>query len=277
MRVMYREFVPDPPLRPFVDRLWVLEGPAAAIDTGPIPPDGCAEIIVHAGDPFAGRGADGRLHPQERVLVAGQATRAIDLAPQGVARIAGARLRPAGARALLRLPQSEITNRIVPLAEIHRGLARALADDVATRQELNGMAEAMAAAIASAAASGGPPASPAARAVAHALGRRGLVRVAGLATAAGVGARQLERLFLDHVGVPPKLFLRIVRFQEVLRALRETPERPDWARLAVEHGFYDQAHFIRDFREFAGATPAAWQVTEESLTAIFSPLRRSDG
>jgi AraC-like DNA-binding protein len=275
MSVIYREFAPPAALRPYVDRVWLLEGPAAAIESGPIPPDGRTEIIVHAGDPFARRDEDGGMRVQERVLIAGQATRALDLAPQGHARLVGARLHPAGAHALLRVPQHELTDAVVPLGTLAPRLARRLADDVATRQEPDGMADALACVLAGAAASAPTPPSPAARAVDHALARRGLVRVGDLATAAGVSRRQLERVFLDQVGLSPKLFLRIIRFQEALGALRDRPARPDWARVAVEHGFYDQAHFIRDFRAFAGATPGALPITDESLTAIFSAIRRT--
>lgn len=272
--VVYREFAPQAALRAYVDRLWLLEGPASAIESGPIPPDGRTEIIVHAGDPFARRDADGALRVQERVLMAGQATRALELVPQGHARLVGARLHPAGAHALLRVPQHELANAVVSLDTLAPRLARRLADDVATRQETEGMAEALSRALAGAAASTPAASSPAARAVDRALACRGLVRVDGLATGAGLSRRQLERVFLDQVGLSPKLFLRIIRFQEALGALRDRPERPDWARVAVEHGFYDQAHFIRDFRAFAGATPGALPITDESLTAIFSAIRR---
>jgi AraC-like DNA-binding protein len=275
MSLSYREVRPGPALRSLVDRIWVLEGPAEAIDAGPIAPDGHPEIIVHAGDPFAERGADGRLHVQERVLFAGQTTRAIRLAPQGTARIVGARLHPAGARAFVGVPQHELVNQIAPLVAVHPALARRLRDDVASRQEGSGLAEAFEHVL-TAAAPHDPTPSPAARAVALARRRGGLVRVGELAAAVGLSARQLERVFLESVGVPPKLLLRILRFQEVLGALRGQPPRPDWARLAAEHGFYDQAHFIRDFRAFTGVTPSAWQVSDESLTAMFSALRRAD-
>jgi AraC-like DNA-binding protein len=271
--VHYREVPPRPALRPYVERFWFLEGPAGAIATGPIPPDGRAEIVVHAGDPFAARDAGGAPRVQDRVLLAGQATRAVDLVPRGYARIVGARLRPAGARALLSVPQHELTDRIVSLQTVQPRLARALRDDVASRQEPDGLVAALERAIGRHLVPADRP-SPATLAVSLALARRGLVRVRDLAAAGGVGARQLERLFLDRVGIPPKLFLRIVRFQEVLAALRDRRASPDWARLAVEHGFYDQAHFIHDFRAFTGATPGAWEVSDESLTAIFSALGR---
>jgi AraC-like DNA-binding protein len=114
----------------------------------------------------------------------------------------------------------------------------------------------------------------AAEAVSIGTRRKGLVQVGDLARQLRVSSRRLERLFAEHVGLPPKLFLRVVRFQEVLRGLRGETNATTWAQRAAQHGFYDQAHFIRDFKTFVGESPAAWHVGDESLAAVFSTLRR---
>jgi len=117
--------------------------------------------------------------------------------------------------------------------------------------------------------------SPARLAIAHAQYRRGLVRVPALARKAGLSARQLERVFAERIGLPPKTYLKIIRFQEVLHSLRDGAPSRTWAEIATSHGYYDQAHFIRDFKTFVGTAPSAWQISDESLTAFFSALRRS--
>jgi len=61
--------------------------------------------------------------------------------------------------------------------------------------------------------------------------------------------------FREALGVTPKLFSRIVRFRRTL-ALMRRDQRPSWSRLAVEAGYYDQAHLIREVRVLSGATPA---------------------
>jgi len=273
--VFYREFRPSPSLDDVVDRLWWLEGPAELIGAEPIPPDGRTEIIVHGGDPFEQRDPDGHWRVQTRVLFAAQATRAVQVRPRGHARIVGARLRPTGAHALFGCPQDAIANQILELDLLDRPLARALGDDVATRESGEAMVAALDRALVRAhrAAS---TSSPAAAAVTIALGRRGLVKVADLASQLHLSARQVERVFNERVGLSPKVFLRIVRFQEVLGGLRsEAPDagRP-WAEIAVRHGFYDQAHFIRDFKAFVGESPGAWSITPESLAAVFSAVGR---
>jgi AraC-like DNA-binding protein len=86
------------------------------------------------------------------------------------------------------------------------------------------------------------------------LRSNGAAQVKDLASNAGIPRRHLERVFLRSVGIGPKLFSRIVRFQHLLRA----PQR-DWARMAADSGYFDQAHLIRDFRQFTGQTPMAWR------------------
>ncbi len=113
-------------------------------------------------------------------------------------------------------------------------------------------------------------------AIAYAHQRRGLVRVPELARHVGVSPRQLERVFAERVGVTPKNYLRVMRFQEVLRTLRGGVRSTAWAEVATSHGYYDQAHFIRDFKMFVGVTPGAWHISDESLTAVFSALRRAE-
>jgi len=109
----------------------------------------------------------------------------------------------------------------------------------------------------------------------------GCVSVDALAGACGLSARQLERRFLDAVGLGPKRLARILRFQRVFRAVAAEPaldsaagQRPNWAVVAVDCGYYDQAHLIRDFHAFAGEAPAALFSVQAALTHHFTRRRR---
>jgi AraC-like DNA-binding protein len=73
----------------------------------------------------------------------------------------------------------------------------------------------------------------------------------------GMSQRRLAQLFHEQVGVSPKTFHRVRRFQHTLQRLRRV-RRVDWATLAVECGYYDQAHLSHDFRQIAGMTPSAY-------------------
>jgi hypothetical protein len=121
--LIYRERAPGPRLSEFVERLWWLEGSVDEIVAEPIPPDGHAEIVVHGGEPFREAVRGGGTLRQERVLLAGQATRPVPVAPGGFARVVGARLRPDAAHALFGAPQSELADRVVDLRDLDPRLA----------------------------------------------------------------------------------------------------------------------------------------------------------
>src|ERR1700744_734521 len=74
----------------------------------------------------------------------------------------------------------------------------------------------------------------------------------------GLSPRTFTRRFRDHTGLTPNRFARIQRLQRLLAAV-EPGRTADWARLAAEHGYCDQAHLIDDFRELTGVTPGAYR------------------
>lgn len=82
-------------------------------------------------------------------------------------------------------------------------------------------------------------------------------RVAALVEASGRSHRRFIAGFRDAAGLSPKRYARVQRFKRLLRALTATP-RPDWAQLALDAGYFDQSHLIREFREFAGVSPRAY-------------------
>src|SRR5688572_7909993 len=117
--------------------------PAGTTTVDPVLPDGHSEVIVHCGDPFREVLPDGSLRTQERLLVAGQFQRAVRLSPSGASLMAGARLLPHGAAALFRIPQHELTDRIVDLETVDPKLARRLSDDVFGRVDHEELAKAL--------------------------------------------------------------------------------------------------------------------------------------
>lgn len=83
---------------------------------------------------------------------------------------------------------------------------------------------------------------------------KGMPRVAEVAGIAGLSPRQFERRFIDEMGVAPKLFAKVTRFQMVLDA-RIMGGNASWLTLAHQFGYHDQMHMIRDFRGLTGLTP----------------------
>lgn len=95
----------------------------------------------------------------------------------------------------------------------------------------------------------------------------GIHRVSAMATASGLSTRQFERRFLAQVGLPPKLYARIIRFNAVLDHKLRFPSRP-WGRVANDHDYYDQMHFVHDCQEFTGEAPSRFLAQLEGLPAF---------
>jgi AraC-like DNA-binding protein len=245
----YQEYAPGPRLARWVHCFWVLEGTGPALDA--ILPDGRMEMVLHFGEPFRG---------QPRSFLVGQQRRPVEVEPIGRVGVMGVRFRPGGACAFLGFPQHEATDRMIPLdaiwgvAELEEQVAEARSDSdrVASVEGflLGRLRERWTA----------PAALEAA--VARIFASRGSLTVEELAAGR---PRQLGESFRQIVGISPKLLSRLVRFQEVLR--RMAGRR--WVWTALECGYYDQAHLIRDFREFAGQSPGVYAAGRHPLGECF--------
>ncbi|WP_426060563.1 helix-turn-helix domain-containing protein [Hymenobacter sp. B1770] len=89
------------------------------------------------------------------------------------------------------------------------------------------------------------------------LERNGQLSVDEMAREANISRRQLERRFRDVLKVPPKLFTEMTRFAHVFQLLHEQPQA-NWSDITYACGYFDQAHFIREFRRFTGETPKGY-------------------
>ncbi len=118
-----------------------------------------------------------------------------------------------------------------------------------------------------------PPALEAARrAVARIVDTAGTSGVTALASDLAVTPRTLRRHFLDAVGLPPKTFAAVTRFNHVVVDLHSRPDT-DWLHLVHRHGYADQSHLGRDFRRFAGVSPTAYRATAQTLDRELNPPR----
>jgi AraC-like DNA-binding protein len=86
----------------------------------------------------------------------------------------------------------------------------------------------------------------------------GQIQVGTVTRILGVSNRTLERKFRNILGFPPKMFIRLVRFQKVLEKLRSNQSLPQLADIAYEFGYADQSHFIHDFKELSGYLPGSF-------------------
>lgn len=87
--------------------------------------------------------------------------------------------------------------------------------------------------------------------------RKGLLTVSELSDTLNTNYKSIDRWFKKHVGLPPKKFMQITRFKNILEDL-EKQSQPDWMQIVTDYNFHDQAHFIKDFSRFAGVSPGVF-------------------
>jgi len=86
------------------------------------------------------------------------------------------------------------------------------------------------------------------------LNNKGLASIDTLASDSNMGFRNFERRFVEGIGIPPKLYIRITRFYNAIQYKMVHPEK-SWTDIAYYHGYYDQSHFIKDSKEFCSRSP----------------------
>ncbi|HMI89073.1 MAG TPA: DUF6597 domain-containing transcriptional factor [Polyangiaceae bacterium] len=259
-------------LEPFVECVWTVWARASTRAPERIVPDGCPEIIVHLGDPFARR-IDARWRPQPRVFLAGTLTRPWMVRSGRRVLTVGLRFRAAGFPALFGRSLAKTADREIPLASLLGAAARR---DLVTRLvEARPGQRRLDAAIAWLDRHGkpAPVAALSMSATAMIVRARGQLRVDDIAAKLGCTRRQLERSFARDLGLGPKVYARIVRLNTVLARLDEC-ERPAAVDVALEAGYFDQAHLLRDFRLLAGRSPRQGRAEDGAMARNFTRPER---
>jgi AraC-like DNA-binding protein len=267
----YLARTPRRALRPFIASLWYFEG-AFAHERERIIPNGEISLHVNLADDelrsYHGDSLDELRTTQGSALTGACADPfGIDTAEQRS--ILGVSFRPGGALPFFRPPAMEIAEQHVGLDALWGRDGQLVRERVL---EARG-AEARLAVMEDVLAESLVRPLSRDKAIELAIGAldRGM-SVQSIVDRVGASTSTFKRRFLARVGITPKRFSRVRRFQRVIAAVAADPPAC-WASFAIEHGYFDQAHLIRDFRAFAGMSPTHYRPRspgEASHVAIFS-------
>jgi AraC-like DNA-binding protein len=263
----YQLYAPQAALSGFVRAYWSLEGQELPGSRQRVFPDGCIELVFHYGDLFS------KYHPGETVLqprsfIHGQLTRFIEIGGNGCVGVFSVRFHPHGLRPFIDVDLAEISNANIPLKEIWGAAGDELEDQV-----LNAGSNEQRVQIIERFLRERMLRKPIATAVQNGLvmidRKKGILPIHELSLELNIGQRQFERQFLSAVGLTPKQYARITRFQHTL-FLAGQNRFHSLTELAYSAGFYDQAHFIKDFRELSGLSPKQYFSEQLPLVKFFS-------
>lgn len=272
--VDYAEAPASPWLRPYVRRYWSLTDTAPRADRGPerVVPDGRMEVIVHLGDPFTRRAAAPASGPQPRALLAGQLLGPLLLQPGSRVDLFAIRFEAWGAHALLGVEPAALLERLPALDDVLGADAGRLADMLARAPGFRARVDAAERWCSQRLARATRPPAAVVAAARAATAKPALRTVSELAAHVGWSPRRLERGFAAHLGLAPKVLLRIARVQRLIGRLTEPRAQPPLAALALDAGFADQAHMTREFTRLAGVSPARYRAEAHGLQdAILDP------
>jgi AraC-like DNA-binding protein len=257
--VEYHEHAPCAALAPHVRCYWTLrdETPSAARPLERVVPDGCMEVIFHLAEPFRRLGPDGAARRQRPAVVAGQLLSGVLLQPGSTVDLFAVRFQPWAAGRLLGESAGALCARFPTLDDVLGREAHEVEERLRATRGTDERVRMLDAWLLRRQERARPVPADVVAVARLALRRPAGLRVADLARTVGRSPRAVERAFREHVGLPPKVFLRVARLQGVLRALRAGQVR-SWAAAAFDGGFADQAHLTREFLDLAGCTPTQY-------------------
>lgn len=253
MSFSYREQYTEAPLSEVVRKLWVMDNSrnAQSFSSKSVLPNSCFNLALVAGAGMDVRNRRGPLAMPAGLYFCGQARLSVDTVIRPHTYVAMVQLHPWAPARLTTASLAGTADAIVPLAEVLPALHQALG--AAPWQEEAAMLPLLSALL--------PPLLVAAEVplLRQACQRwqqtKGTVAVLALAQELGCSTRQLEKHFRHYLGLTPKEFAAVLRVRGVVDALRETSNAQPLAQLALEYGFYDQAHFIKVFRKMVQLSP----------------------
>ena len=245
VRTGQRTYVPRPPLSGLIEFLWASEAYGAGHPRERVLPGPVSELVIVL------RGA------RPGAVFCGAQSEAFVIETADRPTLLGVHFKPGGAFPFLRtIPAGELHNLRVSLDTIWGvdacDLQERLQEAATSAARFRLLEAALLARL-----TAPPRRHPA---VAYALGAIDAAPerpIGDITERLGLSARRFIELFTAQVGLTPKLYSRVRRFQDVLAFIHEADD-VDWVDVALRCGYYDQAHFIHDFRAFSGLTPTAY-------------------
>jgi AraC-like DNA-binding protein len=226
-------------------------------------------IDIYLRDPFRARIDDGAFKATPEIIVVGPQTyRRAELCLSGEIHVFNILFQPAGFNRLTGIDMTSLVNQDPSAAEVLGKRSHALNAAVRAAKDFQSRVTAAERWVGSLLERRGPAGS-----IDHAshlmMDSGGRARIDALIERSDLSARQFQRRFTAQVGLTPKLYARMIRFDQAMRAHRDDPSRP-WTDIVHEAGYFDQAHFIRECRAMVGIPPSRF---DDDWKNIFFPLR----
>ena len=265
----YKTYTPSSDLSSFIKCYWSLDGaPEAEPVKQRIIPDGCMEMIFHYGDLYKQYFSNGSSIIQPKCFVFGQITTLLEIEPTGVTGIFAVRFKPNGLTPLISMPLSEMENRAVSLSELFGENGTDLEKKVLKAKHNVDRIKIIESFLLGRLMTTEAVDRIAKESVEIITQLKGQLTVDELTEQIKINRRQLERKFSSAIGLSPKQLSKIIRLQATLKMLANN-QFTSLTSLAHEGDYYDQAHFIKDFKEFTCISPKKFFAGNLKMSTLF--------
>lgn len=252
--MFYTRRIPAVALRDFVDHLWCLtDGPTHATER--VLPAGTTELVINLRDDAIQ--IENHQGPQQfsGSVVSGPYSRPFDIDARDHTAMIGVHFKPGGAQSFLGVSPVELLDTHVDLGQLWHGAADALRTRVCEAGSAADRFALIESALLGRLHAEDALSKPIAGTLDALTHGSDHPPIRALARETGLSHRRFIQLFTTQVGMPPKRFARVCRFRRAHHAVTAA-RLPEWSRFAIEHGYADQSHMIREFQAFSGLTPA---------------------
>lgn len=265
----YQVFEPSEFLSAFVKCYWTLEFPAEEMpQKQSIVPDGCMEMIFHQGDLYRQYLNNGESILQPKCFVIGQLTEPLEIEPTGSTNIFSVRFHPGGFLPFTSVPIKEMENLAIDLTQLFGNEGHVIETNMLAANSVEEKIKWIESFLLNRLSDTETIDRVIKSTVETMLTANGQISIDELSQQININRRQLERKFSSAVGLSPKTLSKVIRLQSTLKMLLNK-ELTSLTALAYEGEYYDQAHFIKDFKEFTGKTPKEFYRHSMKMTALF--------
>jgi AraC-like DNA-binding protein len=257
--VEYIGRAPAPPLDRFIDDIYCLTGVPRHRRLN-VPPMPSAHLFINLAGPIRLYDSDPAVPPAVFTdgWFMGVWTRRFLIEYQTPVRVVGVHFKPWGISPFVDMPSSELRDRWLPVDAVWEQSLDRMHDRIASATSTGEILQILEDELRSRLV---PAPSRGLELVDHTAGRLeaswGAVSVGALTDSAGVSGNHLATQFKSHLGVTPKRVARIYRFARLILSV-DALHPVDWPQLAQAAGYFDQAHFSKEFKDFTGHTPTAY-------------------
>jgi AraC-like DNA-binding protein len=267
--MILRKIKPSAQLQPYIDCYYLLEGDFTEPINDVFFPDGCVEVVFNVGWDFYRN--DEKEHWAK---VIGQITQPLKIKVEGKGRSFGIWFYPHTFSVFSKVSLMELNDKIVHLEAIFNADFINSVGEYLHNNDIQGLIKSVDDYLIKVVKK---PNNELKYQVAHyavrtILACNGAVELSKIAKNAHVSNRYLQKIFLEKVGFSPRYFTRILRFHHALNDLSTAHSKPHLTTIGYQTGYFDQAHFIREFKEFTGFSPSHYRLDNHPLNKYFLKL-----